>query len=95
MRDYEILVLTDPDAEEAQLNEVVKRITEIVTSGGGEITKVDRWGRRKLAYQINRKGEGDYTLILFRSEPPALTELDRVLSLADEVLRFKIGRQAA
>lgn len=95
MREYEVMAIVDPDADEQQIGGVVDRITGILSERGGEVSSVDRWGRRKLAYEINRKSEGIYVLVKFKSEAAALTELDRVLTLADEVLRFKIVRKAA
>jgi small subunit ribosomal protein S6 len=95
LREYEVMAIVDPDADEQQIAGVVDRITGILSERGGEVSSVDRWGRRKLAYEINRKTEGIYVLVTFKSEAEALTELDRVLTLADEVLRFKIIRKAA
>ncbi|MDQ3991444.1 MAG: 30S ribosomal protein S6 [Actinomycetota bacterium] len=95
MEQYEIMVIVDPESDESQLTAVVDRITGIVDGAGGEVAKVDRWGRRKLAYEIDRKSEGSYLVIAFRSGGDALKELDRVLSLADPVMRFKVVRKAA
>lgn len=89
------MVIVDPEAEEAQLGQVADRITGIVSGKGGEVSKVDRWGKRKLAHEINRKAEGHYLLVAFRSDASVLPELDRALSLADEVLRFKVLRMQA
>jgi small subunit ribosomal protein S6 len=95
LREYEVMAIVDPDADEQKIGGVVDRITGILSERGGEVSSVDRWGRRKLAYEINRKSEGIYVLVTFKSEPEALRELDRVLALADEVLRFKIIGKAA
>lgn len=95
MRDYEIMAILDPEADEQTVAGVVDRITQILSDREGEVANVDRWGRRKLAYEINRKSEGNYVLVVFKSDPEALAELDRVLNLADEVIRFKIIRKAA
>lgn len=95
MREYEIMAILDPEADEQTVAGVVDRITQILSEREGEVSNVDRWGRRKLAYEINRKSEGNYVLVVFKSEPEALAELDRVLNLADEVIRFKIIRKAA
>lgn len=95
MREYEIMAILDPEAEEQTVAGVVDRITKILSDREGEVSNVDRWGRRKLAYEINRKSEGNYVLVVFKSEPEALAELDRVLNLADEVIRFKIIRKVA
>jgi small subunit ribosomal protein S6 len=95
LREYEIMAILDPEADEQTVAGVVDRITQILSEREGEVSNVDRWGRRKLAYEINRKSEGNYVLVVFKSEPEALAELDRVLNLADEVIRFKIIRKAA
>ena len=93
--EYEIMVIVDNEADDAQIGAVVDRITAIITERGGEVGGVDKMGRRRFAYEIDKKTEGYYLLITFTSEPPALTELERVLSLADEVVRFKVVRKAA
>lgn len=95
MREYEIMAILDPEADEQTVAGVVDRITQILSGREGEVSNVDRWGRRKLAYEINRKSEGNYVLVVFKSDPEALAELDRVLNLADEVIRFKIIRKVA
>lgn len=95
MREYELMVIVDPEAEDAQVESVLERITGIVAGDGGEMTSVDRWGKRKLAYEIDKKTEGHYLVLGCRAESKALAELDRVLRLADEVLRFKILVKAA
>jgi small subunit ribosomal protein S6 len=95
MREYEIMVIVDQDADDKVVDGVVDRITQVLTEGGGEVAGVDRWGKRKLAYEIDHKTEGHYLLITFTAEPSALPELERVLSLADEVVRFKVATKAA
>lgn len=95
MREYEIMVIVDQDADDQQVEGVVERITQVITEGGGEVTGVDRWGRRKLAYEINHKGEGIYVVVGLRASNETVAELERVLSLADEVVRFKLTRKAA
>jgi small subunit ribosomal protein S6 len=95
LREYEVMAILDPDADDQKVGGVVDRITQILSEHDGEVSNVDRMGRRRLAHAINRRSEGFYVLVVFKSEPDALAELDRVLSLADEVLRFKIIRKAA
>jgi small subunit ribosomal protein S6 len=92
LRSYEILVIVDPDADEETLGRAVDRVTQVITDQEGTPGSVDHWGKRKLAHEIEKKSEGQYFLVPFQAEPTALTELDRILSLADEVLRFKIVR---
>ena len=89
------MVILDPEAEDQQVDSVVDRITRILSEHGGDVAGVDKWGRRKLAYEIDRKTEGLYVVMTFTSESDPLAELDRTLSLADEVLRFKVVRLAA
>lgn len=89
------MLILDPEADEAQVGSVVDRVTGIVTEHGGEVAGVDRWGRRKLAHELDRKTEGFYLVVRFTGDGDALAELDRVLSLADEVMRFKVVRLAA
>lgn len=89
------MVILDPEADEEQVGRSVDRVTQILSENQGEVSNVDRWGRRKLAFEIDRKTEGYYFVLAFKAETPALAELERVLSLADEVLRFKIVRAAA
>ncbi|MDQ4005821.1 MAG: 30S ribosomal protein S6 [Actinomycetota bacterium] len=95
LRKYEILVLVDPEADEETVGRAVDRVTQVLTDNAAQVGTVDRWGRRKLAYEIDKKTEGQYFVVAFQAEPPTLTELDRVLSLADEVMRFKIVRTEA
>lgn len=86
------MVLVDPDADEAAFGQSVDRVTQILSNNGVEPTSVDRWGKRRLAYEIDKKTEGQYFVVAFQAETPVLAELDRTLSLADEVMRFKIVR---
>ncbi len=95
MREYEVMLILLPDADESVVGGAVDRITHVVSEGGGEVTKVDRWGRKRLAYEIARQSEGYYVVAEFKADPAALTELERTLQLADEVLRFKVVVRAA
>jgi small subunit ribosomal protein S6 len=93
LNDYEILLLLDPDLEEDRQNEILARTRETVERGGGTWERNDAWGRRKLAYEIDHKGEGSYHLLLFRSEPEVLDEISRVLRITDGVLRHLAVRR--
>ncbi len=92
MRPYEVMIILEPALEETAIREQVDRFTEIVRSGGGSPGRVDRWGRRRLAYEIRHQREGYYVLVEATAEPAAMDALDRALHLADEVLRHKIVR---
>ena len=93
MIDYEILLLLDPDLAEEPQAEVVARIRELVEKGGGTFTRHDVWGKRKLAYEIDKKGEGSYHLLLFTATPETLDELSRVLKIDDTVMRHMATRR--
>ena len=95
MREYEIMLILPADVEDAGVEAVVQRISGILGQRGGELGRVDRWGRRRLAYEIGRQSEGYYLVVGFSGTPESLAELDRVLSLADDVMRFKVVARAA
>ena len=84
------MLILPPDADESVVSGAVDRITRIVSDGGGAVGNVDRWGRRRLAFEIENQGEGYYVVVEFTADPVRISELDRALQLADEVLRFKV-----
>ena len=92
MRPYEVMVIYDPSLEEDAIRAAVDRSTELVRSRGGTPGRVDRWGKRRLAYEIRKQREGYYVLLEASAEPAVMAELDRALTLADEVLRHKVIR---
>ncbi|MFN2196747.1 MAG: 30S ribosomal protein S6 [Anaerolineales bacterium] len=90
MRDYEVVFIVHPDLEEAAFNEVIERVQGWITDAGGSITKVDLWGKRKLAYEIRKQKEGQYALLQTNMQPEFCTELERNLRLLEPVMRFMI-----
>ena len=92
MRPYETMVIFDTGADEAAVNGVLDRALDALSGSGGQPGRVERWGRRTLAYEIRHKREGYYVVIEFSADPPAVTEMERVLVLADEALRHKVVR---
>ena len=90
---YEVLVMLDPDLPEERQEEIVKRARELVEGGKGTWIRHDVWGRRRLAYEINHKGEGSYHLLNFDAEPETLAELSRVLRITDGVMRHLAVRR--
>ena len=78
------------EADESVVSGALDRITRVVGEAGGQVGNVDRWGRRRLAFEIERQAEGYYVVVEFTADPGILTDLERTLRLADEVLRFKI-----
>jgi len=92
MRQYEMMIILDPSLEERTVQPSLDQFLKVVTSAGGTIDKVDVWGRRRLAYEIDKKSEGIYTVIEMMAEPDVVKELDRQLNLNEAVLRTKIIR---
>jgi small subunit ribosomal protein S6 len=92
MRPYEVMIIFDAGLEEETIRAVLDRATEALTSRGGTVARVDRWGRRRFAYELKHRLEGYYVVVEANAEPAAMAEMDRVLSLADEVLRHKVIR---
>ena len=84
---YEILLMLDPELPEERQREIVTRTRELVERGGGAWEGTDGWGRRKLAYEIDRKSEGAYHLLTFRASAETLEEVSRVLRITDGVMR--------
>jgi small subunit ribosomal protein S6 len=92
MRHYEMMIILDPALEERTIQPSLDQFLQVVRSAGGTVDKVDIWGRRRLAYDIDKKSEGIYTVVDLTSEPDTVKELDRQLNLNEAVLRTKIIR---
>jgi small subunit ribosomal protein S6 len=90
LREYEVMLILPAEADESVVGGAVERITKILSERGGEVRNIDRWGRRRFAYPIARQSEGYYVVVRFTSEPDSISEIDRSLTLADEVVRFKV-----
>ena len=90
LRQYEVMLILPAEADESVIGQAVERITKVVSSDGGAVGNIDRWGRKRLAFEIAKQHEGYYVVVDFTAEPTAITELERTLHLADEVLRFKV-----
>ncbi|MGB9792333.1 MAG: 30S ribosomal protein S6 [Thermacetogeniaceae bacterium] len=95
MRAYETLFILKPDLEEEAINALIEKFVNLIQENQGTVEQVNRWGRKRMAYEIKKYRDGYYTLILFQSEPAAAKELDRVMRLSDEVLRHIIVRRDA
>ena len=87
MTTYEILLMLDPEGAESHQDELIARMRELVESGGGTWRSHDAWGRRRLAYEIDKKPEGIYHLVVFEADPATLDEISRVLKIDDVVMR--------
>ena len=84
------MLILPADADEALVGTAVDRIAKIVGTDGGKVGTSDRWGRKRLAYEIAHQNEGYYVVVRLEAEPAAQAELDRTLKLADEVIRHKV-----
>ncbi len=92
MRAYELMVILNPEVEDRAVEPSLSKFLEIVTNAGGTIDNLDLWGRRRLAYEIQKKSEGIYAVVNFTASPETAAELDRVLNLNESVMRTKIIR---
>ncbi|SEG22627.1 30S ribosomal protein S6 [Paenibacillus sp. UNC499MF] len=95
MRKYEVMYIIRTDIEQEQVQSTVEKFQGIITNGGGEITKHDLMGKRRLAYEINKFRDGNYVLVHFNAEPAVVAELDRVMKISDEVIRYLIVKDVA
>ncbi|MDK2807164.1 MAG: small subunit ribosomal protein [Thermoanaerobacterium sp.] len=90
MRSYETIFIISPDVNDEARPALIEKFKNLITEKGGEITNVDEWGRRKLAYEIDKKSEGYYVLMNFNSDVDVPHELERVYKITDGILRYLI-----
>ena len=95
MRNYEMMIILDPTLEERIVQPSLEQYLQVVPSGGGSVAKLDIWGRRRLAYDIDKRAEGIYAVVDLTAEPDTVRELDRQLNLNEAVLRTKVVRPEA
>ncbi len=92
MRVYEMMIIFDSDVDDSGIQQMLNRVTEMVTAGKGKVASTDRWGRRRFAYEINHKLEGYYVVLEIVTEGPNLDDIDRFLRIADQIVRHKTMR---
>jgi small subunit ribosomal protein S6 len=92
MRDYELMVVFTPELDEDGVTATTERVRTMVTSRGGEVVDVQSWGRRRLAYPVNKLRDGFYTVARLKLDPAAADPLDRGLRLAEPVIRHLLVR---
>ena len=92
MRRYELMLVLRPDVAEDRTQAVLEKTTRTILSGGGEVIKAAPWGRRRLAYPIDRYREGSYHILHFEAPPETITEVERGLLITEEVLRHLLTR---
>ncbi|WAC66991.1 30S ribosomal protein S6 [Agrococcus sp. SL85] len=92
MQQYELMVILDPEVDERTVAPSLDKFLNVVRNDGGTIDTVDIWGRRRLAYEIDKKHEGIYAVVNFTAESATTVELDRQLKLSEAVMRTKVLR---
>jgi len=92
LRNYELTVIIDPDIAEEDVPQAMKKLTALVAKSGGGINETNHWGRRKLTYPIEHRGEGNYVMMQVEFEPAKIAEFESNLNLAEEYLRHLLVR---
>jgi small subunit ribosomal protein S6 len=92
VRPYEVLYIVHPDLSDEDATAIMEKYQKVAEEQGGEIESVNRWEKRRLAYEVKGQKEGVYVLMNFKSEPKAAAELDRLMKIADDVMRHLIVR---
>jgi len=92
MRHYEVMIILDPDLEEKTIQPSLEAFLNVIRGDGGTVNNVDIWGRRRMAYEINHKGEGIYVVLDLNATPESVAELDRQLNLNEAIVRTKVTR---
>ena len=92
MRKYEVMILIDPTVEERQVDSVMEKYLKVVTDEKGTVDKVDVWGKRRLAYEIQNKSEASYVVLNVTCEPATVQEIDRLFAIDEKIMRTKVMR---
>ena len=93
MRKYEVMVLIDSEVDERLVPALVDKHLEVITKGGGTVDNTDIWGRRRLAYDINKKSEAIYAVLQISAEPAIVSEMDRLMTIDERIVRTKVLRR--
>ena len=92
MRPYEVMVILDPETDERSVQPTLEQYLTVITKGGGTVENLDIWGRRRLAYEIQKKTEGIYAVITLNAEPDDVKEMDRQFRINESIMRTKVIR---
>ncbi len=92
MRPYEVMVIFDPETDERSVQPTLEQYLTVITKGGGTVDNLDIWGRRRLAYEIQKKSEGIYAVITLTAEPADVKEMDRQFRINESIMRTKVIR---
>jgi len=95
MRPYEVMVILDPETDERSVQPTLEQFLTVITKGGGTVENLDIWGRRRLAYEIQKKSEGIYAVITLQANPADVKEMDRQFSINESIMRTKVIRTDA
>lgn len=93
MRSYEVMFIMAPNLESEETEAIINKVTKVITDRDGVIQSIDRWGKRKLAYEIAGHRDGNYTVVTFQGPPQVVAELERVLGITDGVIRYLVVKQ--
>jgi len=94
-RDYETTFVLKPDLEDEEKQTILKRVKDAISQHEGEVTEVDAWGKKQLAYEIKDYRSGDYTILEFNAKTTVVNELERIFKIMDGVLRYLVVRNDA
>lgn len=92
MNDYEVALIIRPEVEDEGQEAIIDRLSQILTADGGQVTNVEKWGRRRLAYPINKVNEGIYYFVQGQFSTSVLSELERNVRLSEDILRHMVIR---
>ena len=95
MRQYEVMVILDPDTDERSVQSTLEQYLTVITKANGTVNSLEVWGRRRLAYEIRKKSEGIYVVLTLSAQPDDVKELDRQFTLNESIMRTKVIRTDA
>ena len=93
MKAYELMLMLNPTLDEEGREAALEKVQGLITAGGGVLDNVESWGKRRLAFEIEKITEGDYVVLDFHNTPDAIAEIDRVLHITDPVVRYMLVRR--
>lgn len=92
MRKYEIMIIIDPDVDERQVPALLEKHLKVITAGEGTVDGQDIWGKRRMAYEINKKPEGIYAVLNVTAAAAVVAEMDRLMTIDEQIMRTKVMR---
>ena len=88
MKDYESIFILNPSIEEAEAEKIVQRLQDVVNGHGGQMLKVEKWGKKRLAYIVRKQKKGEYVLLHFKGQPETVAELERNYKMVDSIIKY-------